>query len=242
MTLSLAGAPTQLKRIGQRDLAARGALALLDTDQLPEQARSRAHAQLQRCLASQSARAPLEEQALEALLGPWFAEQTASLQHLPLRLTVVTGAESDDGDTPQLMVAIGLRNREHFGAEFVMRPVWHALERTWPGLAGFALHTLDRQPFAAILTPATALGMYSRSHWMGEVDETFLLEDNLDSLKADSDTPLPDKVEDLTPAQRRTLCGELEILSRAEFDAALPRYVTGPKALTRRVLLSLIHI
>jgi PRTRC genetic system protein F len=115
-----------------------------------------------------------------------------------------------DNTKPILEIVLGNQDGDAIGTGWMLQHRYEAIERAAPGLAATALAMIDlaSRHGLPLWTPTAALHGASFAYWGGCDDEREYLESMGE--------------EDVDPA-------ELDILTRAEFDAAIPPAVSHPR-------------
>ncbi len=142
-------------------------------------------------------------QILQAGMERWWARTLGDLQVLP-RISIYLHEDSEGYPGPGAVGDAMVHLNPKRGARmptFTLKRRISAIERSHPGLGAYALRSLHRAQTATaqVINPILTLYFACDAYWMGEHDETYYLEE----------------------------AGEDEgILTRAEFDRAIPAWAT----------------
>jgi len=155
----------------------------------------------------------IEHTALVESLRVWLEKQCKGLRVFDFNLRVASGVNADNPVT----IFISNDPPEIWHQVWCLERRWNDLERAAPGLAGSALSAVCAAHVwsVPIFTPDIGLGYAMHYHWQGEEDETEILKEI-----ASGNDPV----------------GGIDMFRRADFDRAIPKHVTYPKALPRREL------
>jgi len=152
-------------------------------------------------------------------LKAWLDEQCKGLRVFDFSIHVSTGTGVADESSTNNMVTIFLSNdpQEIWHQVWCLERRWKDLERAAPGLAGSALFAVRSAHVwsVPIFTPDVGLGFAMHYHWQGEEDETWILKEF---------------------AEEGREAEGIDMFRRADFDKAIPKYVSSPKMLARRKL------
>lgn len=169
---------------------------------------------------------------IEGAFTRWISTVQQAFDGVSFRVGVGVGAGSmiDDWDTVRaaaageiLQIVIGNRLDDPFGATWILKRRYQAIEREQPGLARTGLHTLQlaHRHGLPLWTPAIALDAASWAYWAGCDDER----EYLAQMRIEGEDP-----------------DDIEIFRRADFDAAIPAEVSHPKQVLKRAVLDRLSI
>lgn len=162
--------------------------------------------------------AALEHVVFGDTLKAWLDQQCKGLRVFDFSMHVLTGPwEGDPNAENQITIFLSNDPQEIWHQVWWLEHRWRELERAAPGLAGSALFAIYSAHVwsVPIFTPYAGFGFAVHYHWQGEEDETEVLKE------------IAGEGQDTE---------EIDIFRRADFDKAIPKYVTFPKILPYRKL------
>jgi PRTRC genetic system protein F len=179
-------------------------------------------------------KAGLERAALSRALSDWADALNAQLGLMKFRMHVHTGRVPGDDAPANSAIFIGHHSREFIGSWWTLKHRWKSIESRAPGLAASALTALHEACACPIYTPKRALYFLGSVHWMGEIDESFVLAEYLSQEGGPEDDD-----ETLTPERRQELAERFNIPTRAWFNSRIPLAVQFTKKLPHAALAKL---